>query len=93
MSDSFQAIRAEALFVSALQRSEVPAPEQVRRAVATTLRRNGIRGCAARVAGEFGDHPDLAVARMRWALATVRAVYPHHPAPAPRPACELALAG
>ena len=26
------------------------------------------------------------------ALATVRAVYPHHPAPAPRPVRELALA-
>lgn len=92
MSDSFEAIRAEALFVSSLQRSEVPDPEQVRRAVATTLRRNGIRGCATRVAGEFGDHPDLAVPRMRWALEMIRAVYPHHPAPAPRPARELALA-
>ena len=26
--------------------------------------------------GEFGDHPDAAVARMRWALATINAVYP-----------------
>jgi len=94
MSDSFsfEAVRAEALFVSSLQCSELPAAEQVRRAVVTTLRRNGIRGCAARVAGEFGDHPDLALPRMRWALATVRAVYPHHPAATPCPAPELALA-
>jgi hypothetical protein len=36
------------------------------------LRRLGIRGCAAEVAGDFGDHPDVAVTRMTWALAMVR---------------------
>ena len=76
MPNSFDAVRAEALFVSTLQCSDVPAAEQVRRAVATTLRQRGIQGCAAQVAGEFGDHPDTAVNRMRWALATVRSVYP-----------------
>ena len=76
MPNSFEAVRAEALFVSTLQCSDVPAAEQVRRAVATMLRQRGIRGCAAQVAGEFGDHPDTAVSRMRWALATVRSVYP-----------------
>jgi hypothetical protein len=53
-----------------------PAPEQVRSAVATTLRWLGWRECAARTAGEFGDHPEAAVARMTWALATVRTVFP-----------------
>jgi hypothetical protein len=76
MPGSFEAARAEALFVSDLQCSECPAGEQIRRAVAITLRQFGIRGCAARVAGEFGDHPDTAVARMTWALETVRTVYP-----------------
>jgi len=75
MPSSFEAVRAEALFVSTLQRSAHPAADQVRGAVATTLRRWGVRGCAAQVAGEFGDHPDTAVARMTWALATIRAVY------------------
>jgi hypothetical protein len=28
------------------------------------------------MAGEFGDHPDTAVARMSWALAAIRTVYP-----------------
>jgi hypothetical protein len=70
------AIRAEALFVSTLQSSESPSPDQVRRAVATTLQRLGIRGCAAQLAGEFGEHPDTAVARMAWALATIRTAYP-----------------
>jgi hypothetical protein len=90
MPDTFEAIRAEALFVSTLQGSDAPAADQVRCAVATTLRRVGIRGCAAQVAGEFGDHPDTAVARMAWALATVRTVYPRRTAPAE--AQPLALA-
>ena len=76
---TFEAIRAEALFVSTLQSSESPGPDQVRRAVVATLDRLGIRGCAAQVAGEFGDHPDTAVARMTWALETVHTVYPAPP--------------
>ncbi len=72
----FNAVRAEALFMSTLQPSESPSPSQVRRAVATTLRRLGVRGCAAQAAGEFGDHPDAAVARMSWALMTIHMVYP-----------------
>jgi hypothetical protein len=76
MPGTFGAVRAEALFVSALQPSGSPTPDQIRQAVTTTLRRLGISGCAARVAGEFGDHPDTAVARMSWALATIGTVYP-----------------
>ena len=76
MPSAIEAARAEALFASTLQSSESPAPEQVRHAVATTLRWLRIRGCAAQVAGEFGDHPDTAVARMTWALAMIHAVYP-----------------
>ena len=84
MPGTFEAVRAEALFVSTLQPSGSPSPDQIRRAVATTLRRLGVRGCAARVAGEFGDHPDIAVARMGWALAMINTVYPAPPmTPAP----------
>jgi hypothetical protein len=73
---TIEAVRAGALFVSALQPSGAPSPDQVRRVVATTLRRLGVRGCAAQTAGEFGDHPDTAVARMSWALATIQTAYP-----------------
>jgi hypothetical protein len=72
---AFESVRAEALFASTVQPSESPSPDQVRRAVATTLRRLGIRGCAAELAGEFGDHPETAAARMAWALATIHSVY------------------
>ena len=64
---SIRAARADAVFASALQRSAEPTAGQVRRAVAETVRGFGSRGCAARVAQEFGDHPDTAAARMRWA--------------------------
>jgi hypothetical protein len=76
MPGTFETIRTEALFVSALQPSGSPSPDQIRGAVAATLQRLGVRGCAARVAGEFGDHPDTAVARMGWALATINTIYP-----------------
>ena len=86
MSDTFEGVRAEALFASTVQPSGSISPDQVRRAVATTMQRLGVRGCAARVAGEFGDHPDTAVARMGWALATISTVYP---APSMPPALRL----
>jgi hypothetical protein len=60
-------VRADALFVSALQRCEHPSAGQVRRAVAAAVRAFGERGCAERVAQEFGDHPETAASRMRWA--------------------------
>src|SRR5690348_10038613 len=80
---TFEAVRAEALFASSMQPSGSISAAHVRRAVTTTLRRLGIRGCAAHMAGEFGDHPDTAVARMCWAVATIRTVYPAPSTPAP----------
>jgi hypothetical protein len=65
---SISEVRADALFVSSLQRSDQPSTGQVRRAVAAAVRQFGGRGCMSLVAQEFGEHPDLAVARMRWAL-------------------------
>lgn len=71
-------IRAEALFVTDLQRSDSPSAEDVRAAVGRALRRHGGgRNCAALVAEEFGEHPETAVLRMRWALDAVSEAYPH----------------
>jgi hypothetical protein len=64
-------LRADALFVSPLQRSDQPDPQQVRRAIAAAIRLFGGRGCAERVAQEFGDHPETAVSRMRWARTAI----------------------
>jgi hypothetical protein len=69
------AVRAEALFVSPLQRSGNPSARQVRQATAVALRQFGRLGCAERVAQEFGDHPELAADRMRWARLMVAGTY------------------
>ena len=66
----------EALFVSYLQPSDAPPTEAVHRVITETIMRFGTDGCVARVAAEFGDHPDLAVDRMTWARETVRVAYP-----------------
>jgi hypothetical protein len=75
MNTTFDTVRAEALFASALQASQEPTPLQVRTAVTTTLRRYGVNGCTARVAGEFGEYPESAARRMSWALTMVREAY------------------
>jgi hypothetical protein len=59
--------RPEALFASALQPSDAPSAEAIAGAITSAMRQLGPRGCAARMAQEFGDHPDTATARMRWA--------------------------
>jgi hypothetical protein len=68
---SISIVRADALFVSALQRSEEPSATQIRQAIAAAIREFGARGCAARVAHAYGEHPEIAAPRMRWARALV----------------------
>jgi hypothetical protein len=63
--------RREALFVSALQPSDTPTADAIARAIGCTRQRFGTRGCADRMAQEFGDHPDAASERMRWARQLV----------------------
>ena len=60
---------AEALFVSDLQPSLRPTADQVAAAIGSSLCRYGAAGCAAVAAAEYGEHPDTAPARMRWALS------------------------
>jgi len=57
----------EALFVSALQPSDAPTVDVIAGAITSAMHRFGPRGCAARMAQEFGEHPEAAAARMRWA--------------------------
>ena len=59
--------RCLGLFASGLQPSDAPTAETVAQAIHRAIRRLGVRGCVARMAQEFGDHPDAAATRMRWA--------------------------
>jgi hypothetical protein len=69
--------RARALFASGLATGSKPCPaevdDEIRRAVQG---HGGSRGCTLALAGAYGDHPEAAAPRMRWALDVVRATYP-----------------
>jgi hypothetical protein len=85
--------RCEALFASGLQPSDAPAGGMVAAAIIRACeckrytdgtqphsRYCSVRGCAGRMAQEFGDHPEAAARRMRqlvqaaaWLMAALRA--------------------
>ena len=60
-------VRCEALFASPLQASDAVTAEVAAAEISRTIRRLGPGGCASRMAQEFGDHPEEARDRMRWA--------------------------
>ena len=78
-------VRADAVFVSGLQRCDELSAGEVRQAVAATIEAFGCSGCAGRVAQEFGDHPETAVIRMRWARRVAGEAFADPP-PEQRPA-------
>ncbi|MEV5412877.1 hypothetical protein AB0K60_29075 [Thermopolyspora sp. NPDC052614] len=75
--DCLLAARAEALFASHLSATHRPTAAEAAEAIRTTVRAHGgTRGCAAEVAAAYGEHPELAARRMRWALSAVEALFP-----------------
>jgi hypothetical protein len=70
--DLLTAARAEALFTSDLSASREPNTVEITDAIRRALRSHGgTRGCAAEVAAAYGDRPETAAPRMRWACAVV----------------------
>jgi hypothetical protein len=63
-------------------------------AISSAVQRFGPSGCTERMAQEFGDHPDAAAQRMRWArrLAAQNAA-PRQPARWPREAAAASRPG
>jgi hypothetical protein len=60
--------RAEALFASTLSAAEPHDRVVLEAAIAAAVRDyHGVRGCADKMAAEFGEHPVQAAERMRWA--------------------------
>ncbi|WP_188195983.1 hypothetical protein [Nonomuraea sp. SYSU D8015] len=79
-TDFLTAARAEALFGSDLPTGSAPSGPEVTAAIRRAVRTHGgTRGCAVALAGEYGDHPETAAPRMRWALQVVRTVYARSP--------------
>ena len=72
---SISAARADALFASALQPSAEPSVMQILQAIAEAIGQYGGCGCSARVAQAYGDYPDTAATRMRWARIAVTATF------------------
>ena len=89
---SVSAVQADAVFLSGLQRRDELTVGQVRQAVAAAIRAFGCSGCAGRVAQEFGDHPETAVIRMRWARRVAREAFAD-PAPEQGPAAGADAGG
>lgn len=64
--------RAEALFASTLSACEPHDADELRAGIAAAVRDyNGVRGCAAVMAEAYGERPEIAAERMRWARAAV----------------------
>jgi hypothetical protein len=67
-------VRAEAVFASGLPTGSAPSNVEVSSAIGQALRvHGGSKGCAIVLAGAYGECPETAAPRMRWALALVRA--------------------
>src|SRR5215207_104746 len=74
--DLLTAARAEALFASDISAGSQPSPVDVAAAIRQAVRRfGGTRGCAAEVAAAYGDRPETAAPRMRWARCVVETTY------------------
>ncbi len=75
-TDTLSTVRAAALFVSDVSVHDHPSRDEIEAAIRRSLRtRGGSRGCTADVAAAYGDHPELAAPRMRWARAAVESHY------------------
>jgi hypothetical protein len=85
-ADHLTAARAAALFVSDVSVTDQPTAAEVAAAVRHALRTHGgSRGCSADVAAAYGDHPELAAPRMRWARSVVESCYGRRSAPTSPP--------
>jgi hypothetical protein len=68
--------RAQALAVSGFSAATRLDRSSVDAAIRATVRSHGgVRGCVAALAQEFGEYPDTAPLRMRWAKQAVASLY------------------
>jgi hypothetical protein len=85
-TEPLTAARAAALFVSDLSTTDDLTTSEVAPAIRHALRTHGgTRGCAADVAYAYGDHPELAAPRMRWARSVIECLYQKRVRPGARP--------
>jgi hypothetical protein len=76
MRSQMLAARAAALFASDLPAGSRPTAFAVEAAIADAVRScGGTRGCVAIMAAAYGDCPETAAPRMRWARGVVLSAY------------------
>jgi hypothetical protein len=81
-SDRMIAARAAALFASDLSSRGRPSQAAVKASIRTAIATSGgVRGCFGKVAACYGECPETAVPRMRWARQTIEAIYSRPAAP------------
>lgn len=83
-------VQCEALFASPLQATEAVTAEMATAEIRRTIQRLGPVGCASRMAQEFGDHPEEARDRMRWARQVASELTPVLSGPSVGPARSAA---
>ncbi|SHN74098.1 hypothetical protein [Cryptosporangium aurantiacum] len=72
MRSQLLSARAAALFASDLPTGSHPGNAVVRAAIAASVHAcGGTRGCVATMATAYGDSPETAAPRMRWALGVL----------------------
>jgi hypothetical protein len=70
MRSQLLAARAAALFASDLPTGTRPAQSAINAVIASSVHAcGGTRGCVAMMAAAYGDYPETAAPRMRWALS------------------------
>jgi hypothetical protein len=75
--DRLTAARVGALFASDLSAQCRPGRAAVTDAISRAMARYGsIDGCADEVAAAYGDYPETAPSRMRWARQVIETLYP-----------------
>jgi hypothetical protein len=79
MRSQLLAARAAALFASPLPTGSRPGSSDIGAAIAASVQACGTRGCVAAMAAAYGDYPETAAARMRWALSL--AIHARRPEP------------
>jgi hypothetical protein len=87
MRSQLLSARAAALFASPLPTGSLPTSSDISAAIAASVQScGGTRGCVATMAAAYGDYPETAAPRMRWALSLVMQA---HGARGPEPDRQL----
>jgi hypothetical protein len=76
LTQQLAGLEREALFASSLQSSDDVTAAEAIAAISAAIRRLGPRGCVCQMAQEFGEHPEEARDRMRWASDVVGEITP-----------------